>query len=161
MITRLSPSLLTLSLLQMRIVPALLLNVLCLAAGSAQQIAGSVHTWEKVEVTLTAEKTYDNPYAKVEVWVDLQGPEFNKRCYGFWDGGNTFKVRVLATKPGTWHWTSHSNQDDPGLNGKEGSFQANTWTQAEKGENPLRRGMVVPSRLQLCAHSRGFSALGR
>ena len=90
------------------------------ATCSAQQTAGSVHTWDKVEITLTAEKTYDNPYTKVEVWVDLQGPQFSKRCYGFWDGGNTFKVRVLATKPGTWHWTSHSNQDDPGLNGKEG-----------------------------------------
>jgi hypothetical protein len=125
---------------------AWLLIVPGIVACSAQEKAGPVHTWEKVEVTLTAERDYGNPYATVEVWVDLQGPEFHKRCYGFWDGGKTFQVRVLATQPGTWHWTSHSNQNDPGLNGKEGSFQATAWTEAEKNENPLRRGMVLPSK---------------
>jgi hypothetical protein len=129
----------------MRTLPVLFSSILSLTLCSAQEKAGAVHTWQKVEVTLTAQKTYDNPYTAVEVWVDLQGPEFNKRCYGFWDGGGTFKVRVLATKPGTWRWVSHSNQEDSGLNGKQGTFQALAWTEAEESENPLRRGMVVPS----------------
>ena len=34
------------------------------------------------------------------MWVDLQGPGFERRCYGFWDGGDVFRVRVLATAPG-------------------------------------------------------------
>jgi len=38
------------------------------------------------------------------VWVDLKGPGFNKRCYGFWDGGKTFRIRITATAPGTWTW---------------------------------------------------------
>ena len=44
------------------------------------------HVWEKIEVSLTANQNFPNPYADVIVWVDLTGPGFNKRVYGFWDG---------------------------------------------------------------------------
>ena len=107
--------------------------------------AGTYHVWEKVEITLYASKSYENPYRQVEVWVDLKGPGFNKRCYGFWDGDNMFRVRVLATAPGTWIWNSGSNQRDSGLNGKTGRFVAIAWEEAAKTENPCRRGMVKAS----------------
>jgi hypothetical protein len=100
------------------------------------------HVWEKVEITLPANKSYENPYTDVEVWVDLKGPGFDKRCYGFWDGGKTFRVRVLATTSGTWTWRSGSNQRDSGLNGKTGKFTAKGWGEAELQENPCRRGMI-------------------
>jgi hypothetical protein len=98
--------------------------------------------WQKVEITLEAQKTCENPYAEVVVWVDLKGPEFAGRCYGFWDGGNTYRVRVLATRPGSWNWVSGSNQDDPGLNGRKGNFQAEAWSKVEMAANLCRRGMV-------------------
>ncbi len=104
------------------------------------QGAAPVHVFEKVELTFTATGTYANPYTDVEVWVDLKGPDFNKRCYGFWDGGQTFRVRVTSLQPGTWTWVSGSNPSDPGLTGKRGSFQSIAWTEAEKRENPVRRG---------------------
>ncbi len=107
--------------------------------------AGAAGVWEKVEITLYAEKTYENPYKEVEVWVDLKGPGFEKRCYGFWDGDNVFRVRVLASAAGTWKWKSGSNQSDRGLNGKSGSFEAVGWSEAQKEENPCRRGMVKAS----------------
>ena len=82
-----------------------------------------LHTWEMVEITLLAEKEYNNPYTDVTCWVQLDGPDFSKRVYGFWDGGNTFKVRVVATNPGKWNWQSFSNQSaDNGLNNKKGEF---------------------------------------
>jgi len=28
----------------------------------------------------------------VDVWVQLKGPGFDKRCYGFWDGGLVLPV---------------------------------------------------------------------
>lgn len=56
----------------------------------------SRHVWEKVEIALRAEKSYENPYKEVEVWLDLKGPGFEKRCYGFWDGDNLFRVRRPA-----------------------------------------------------------------
>ena len=40
-------------------------------------------TWETVEITLEGERTYANPYNDVDVWVDLEGPGFRKRCYGY------------------------------------------------------------------------------
>ena len=104
-----------------------------------------VHTWQKVEISLEASNDYNNPYTDVDVWVELKGPGFERRCYGFWDGDNTWKVRVMATKPGAWTWKSGSNQDDKGLNGKTGSFASIEWTEAEKIENPLRRGMIQPT----------------
>ncbi len=104
--------------------------------------ADVVHVWEKVEVVLTAERSSPNPYTEVEVWVDLSGPGFERRCYGFWDGGETFRVRILATAPGKWTWTSGSNVHDPGLTGKRGSFEAVEWTEAEKQRNLCRRGFI-------------------
>ena len=113
------------------------------AAGGA---AGPTrHVWEKLEITLHARNTCANPYMDVDVWVDLKGPGFAKRCYGFWDGGDTFRVRVLATAPGTWTWTSGSNPADAGLVGQSGRFEAAAWTEPEKAENPTRRGMVGPT----------------
>jgi hypothetical protein len=98
--------------------------------------------WQKVEIVLQAANSYENPYQDVSVWVDLTGPGFRKRCYGFWDGGNTFRVRVLATAPGSWTWVSGSNQSDAGLNGKTGAFTAGSWSKPEETANPCRRGMV-------------------
>jgi hypothetical protein len=107
--------------------------------------ADTIHVWEKVEITLHTEKHYENPYTQVEVWVDLEGPGFEKRCYGFWDGDDVFRVRVLATAPGLWKWSSGSNQDDPGLNAKTGEFTAVEWAEADKKANPCRRGMIKAS----------------
>jgi hypothetical protein len=101
-----------------------------------------VHVWEKQEITLKAQNSYPNPYVSVDVWVDLVGPAFKKRVYGFWDGEDTFRVRVVATIPGQWSWKSGSNPADPGLNGKSGTFRAVAWSEAEKEANPNRRGFI-------------------
>ncbi len=108
-------------------------------------MADTYHVWEKVEITLRAKKSYENPYKNVQVWVDLKGPGFEKRCYGFWDGDDIFRVRVLATAAGAWRWRSGSNQSDAGLNGITGNFSAIGWSEAEKQESPCRRGMIKAS----------------
>jgi hypothetical protein len=105
----------------------------------------TIHVWEKYEIVLTSEKTYDNPYIEVEVGIRLRGPAFNKKVYGFWDGGNTFKIRITATRPGTWTWESFANVDDNGLIGQKGSYHAIPWTDEEKEENLCRRGFVRPT----------------
>ena len=119
--------------------------VVILPVMASETAAGTCHVWEKVEITLRAEKTYRNPYTDVDVWVDLKGPGFEKRCYGFWDGGVDFRVRVLATASGVWSWRSGSSPPDSGLGGATGRFTAVAWTEAEKAENPCRRGMIRPS----------------
>jgi len=126
-------------------VAALLAATALLLAVHGTVLADTYHVWEKAEITLHANSSYENPYTDVEVWVDLKGPGFEKRCYGFWDGGKTFRVRVLATVPGTWSWRSGSNQSDPGLSGKTGKFTAAAWSQAQLEKNPCRRGMIKAS----------------
>ena len=119
-----------------------LMFALFFASSSILTAHNSVHVWEKQELTFTAANSYKNAYTEVIVWVDLTGPGFNKRVYGFWDGGQTFHLRVVATQPGTWTWKSGSTPNDPGLSGKSGSFKAVDWTEAEKTNNPLRHGFV-------------------
>ena len=119
-----------------------LLCVLIPAACAVQAANGTVHTWEKQELVLTSSHAHANPYTDVTVWVDLTGPGFHKRVYGFWDGDRTFRVRLVATAPGEWKWTSGSTPSDPGLSGKSGSFLATEWSEEEKQANPLRHGFL-------------------
>ena len=103
----------------------------------------AAHVWELQEIELHAAKQYANPYVDVQCWVELTGPGFSKRVYGFWDGGDVFRVRVVATTPGEWKWTSGSNQSgDTGLNNKSGKFVAREWIEEEKQANPNRRGFL-------------------
>jgi len=104
--------------------------------------AKTLHVWEMVEITLHAQNEYKNPYTDVDVWVDLKGPDFKKRVQGFWDGGNIFKIRILATNPGRWDWKSGANANDAGLVGHSGEFSASEWTEKEKQENSNRRGTI-------------------
>jgi len=104
---------------------------------------GEVHVWEAQEITLQAARDYANPYADVTCWIELEGPGFSKRVYGFWDGGRTFKVRFVATVPGDWRWRTVSNQpSDVGLNGGTGALRAVAWNEAEKLSNPNRHGFI-------------------
>ena len=109
------------------------------------EAAPPVHVWETRELTFIAKNSYKNAYTDVTVWIDLSGPNFKKRVYGFWDGGNTFHLRLVATAPGKWTWRSGSTPHDPGLSGKSGSFTAIDWTEKEKNENPLRHGFLRAS----------------
>jgi len=117
----------------------LLISTTAILSAKAQ---APVHIWEMRELSFTSTLVYKNPYTDVKIWVELSGPGFKKRVYGFWDGGKNFRVRVLATNPGQWTWESGSSTNDSGLSGKRGSFNATGWTDAEKNENPLRRGFI-------------------
>ena len=119
--------------------------VLLLLFATLLSAASDVHVWEKQEVVLTAQGRYENPYTEVEVWIDLKGPNFARRVYGFWDGGKTFRVRFLATAPGEWSWISGASPRDLGLAGRTGSFTAIVWTEEEKTANPTRRGFIRPT----------------
>ena len=101
--------------------------------------------WEPCELILTASGQYANPYMEVDVWIDLKGPGFEKRVYGFWDGGSTFKIRYTPTAVGEWSYISGSSVGDDGLCGISGSFSATDWSEEEKAAVPSRRGILRPS----------------
>ncbi|HZU24886.1 MAG TPA: DUF4038 domain-containing protein [Bryobacteraceae bacterium] len=118
------------------------IRTVSLIATIACGVCSAAHVWEKQELTFTSARAWPNPYTSVTVWVDVDGPSLHQRVYGFWDGGRTFRVRLLATAPGVWRWRSGSEPADPGLAGKSGAFEAVPWTEAEKAANPLRRGFL-------------------
>lgn len=110
----------------------------------------TLHIWQRYDIVLTAAIASTNPYTDVIVWADLTGPGFSRRVYGFWDGGLVFRVRVTATAPGTWTWVSGCEilgieGADPVLSGQTGSFEAVAWSEAEKLDNPCRRGFLRAS----------------
>jgi len=132
-----------LTILKVLALSAALTLLSCKAPTTEHRAQPQIHTWEMQEIVLFAEKSYPNYYTDVDIWVQLKGPGFDKRVYGFWDGDKRFVVRVVATKPGQWTWHSASNQaDDAGLHGHSGSFTAVEWTAAEKKQNPNRQGFV-------------------
>jgi hypothetical protein len=116
-----------------------------LCAVSCYQGQETIRLYEIKEIVLTAANTYENPYAEVDCWLELEGPGFSKKIYGFWNGGNEFVFRIAATSPGSWSWRSFSNVDDKGLNGRKGSFKAVTWHENELMDNPNRRGFLRAS----------------
>ena len=129
----------------MRFINQLLITAFFIMMHSMIIAQKPVHVWEMQELSFTAGNKYKNPYTEVKMWIELSGPDFNKKVFGFWDGGNTFKVRVVAMKPGEWKWKSASSNNDTGLTNKTGSFTAIEWNEEEKNQNPLRRGFIRPS----------------
>lgn len=102
-----------------------------------------IRTWEIYQIVLSAQKKYENYYTDVTCWADLKGPDFSKRVYAFWDGGNNYVVRMVATKSGIWTWKCKSDcPDDSGLNNRNGVFKAVAWSAEEQEQNPNRLGFV-------------------
>lgn len=101
--------------------------------------------YEVKELILTSQQSYTNPYVEVACWVQLTGPNVQKKIYGFWNGGNEYVIRVAATEVGEWQWESFSNQEDPGLNNQKGSFVVKNWAKEEIEQNPNRRGFIGPT----------------
>ena len=54
------------------------LFLLTITTGSVRT-ALAAQVWEKQELPFTAAQAFTNAYIQVVVWVDLAGPNFNKR----------------------------------------------------------------------------------
>lgn len=87
-----------------------------------QRDALEAATWTRWNHVLTSSRTYDNPYADVIVSVTYNGPEgLTLRSYGFWDGGDTFRIRASFPQPGRWQWrTTCSDAGNAGLHDRSG-----------------------------------------
>ncbi len=108
-----------------------------LAAVAAAQTgtAASPHVWQRWEHTLTSARQYEHPAADVTLRVRYSGPDGRQLDgYGFWDGGQMFRIRCAFPAPGRWHWeTECSAARDAGLHGQRGSVDV----APHRGENPL------------------------
>ncbi len=112
---------------------------LLLFVGAAR--GADVETGKRWEQALTSTRAYDDAYADVAVRVTYSGPENRVlQALGFWDGGDTFRIRAAFPAPGTWRWeTSCSDPTNDGLHRQHGTVEVSAY----QGENPLyRRGFL-------------------
>ena len=95
------------------------------------------HTWQRWEETLTSTRRHANPYADVTLRVTYTGPAGRTlRTYGFWDGGDTFRIRCAFPTPGKWQWvTECSDAANAGLHQQRGTVNVSDYP----GDNPLYR----------------------
>ena len=101
-----------------------------------------MRVWQKLEVVLHAARDYANPYTDVEVWVDLEGPGFARRCYGFWDGERDFVVRITAPAPEAGGGGAAATPTTRGSWDAPAPSRPADWSASEVAENPNRRGMI-------------------
>jgi len=120
----------------------LLLQPLAARAGTVSPGA-TLKRWETSELVLVASNAYTNAYTDVEVTAQFSGPAGAAfTVHGFWDGGNTFKVRFTPTVEGNWTYTVSSSPVDSGLTAA-GSFTVVAADAANSGF--LRRDPANPS----------------
>ncbi|HYG33409.1 MAG TPA: DUF4038 domain-containing protein, partial [Clostridia bacterium] len=102
---------------------------------SSQHTTPLPQTWQRWEHTLTSTCTYTNPYADVTLRVTYTKPGHRTiHGYGFWDGGQTFRIRCAFPQPGPWLWqTECSDTSNTGLHGKRGSVIVSPY----RGNNSL------------------------
>lgn len=115
-------------------------------------VQGQIHTWEVFELKLKAKQNYSNPYAAIPadtkegmvqvVFTGTRGEANGKKItvFGFWDGGQNWKVRFSAPFTGTWTYKSSSK--DRGLSNVKGSLEVGAWPPQDLNENATRHGFV-------------------
>lgn len=88
--------------------------------------------WKAIEITLTSTKQYSDPFNDVDISAVFSGPNHTIITRpGYWDGGNTWKVRFAPTTTGMWTYrVVASNPSDSGLNNQIGQV----WSQPYKGD---------------------------
>jgi hypothetical protein len=116
-----------------------------ITAGSVSATAGpNPHTWQRWKHALTSTCNYANPYADVTLRVIYTGPQGQTlQTYGFWDSGDTFRIRCAFPSPGTWLWeTECSDAANTGLHKQHGTVEISSY----QGDNPLyQRGFLKVS----------------
>ncbi|HWN94364.1 MAG TPA: DUF4038 domain-containing protein [Methylomirabilota bacterium] len=101
------------------------LAVLLVCAAARTMAADPVVAkWARFEQTFESSVKYANPLQDAALTVIFMSPqnETNK-VHGFWDGGNTWRVRFAPNIPGKWAWaTICSDTQNKGLHLQSGSF---------------------------------------
>lgn len=80
--------------------------------------------WGRFEASFTSASTYANPFQEVALHADFVSPAGHRRTVdGFWDDGETWRVRFMPDEPGKWTYTTTcSDPGNTGLHGRSGWF---------------------------------------
>lgn len=113
---------------------------------SSVSYAQETAVWDKHEIGFTSSVEYENPLYDVQTFgIEFTSPSGRSvRVNGFWDGGTDWKVRFCPDETGQWAWKSScSDQENPGLHGKTGSFLVAV---NKRQPDIYRRGAVIRPR---------------
>lgn len=90
--------------------------------GSQPLRSGEIEQWGMYQVALKSRKKYSNPFTDVTLKARFRCNGTELAVNGFYDGKDTWRVRLMPTVVGQWSYITESN--DPELNGNKGSFHA-------------------------------------
>ena len=89
----------------------------------------SAETWVCREITLQSTKTYADPFTDVDVDMVLVGSGVKYTIPGFWDGGNTWKIRFICPSAGEWKFkTFCTDESNTGLHGRTGKVTCTAYS---------------------------------
>ena len=78
-----------------------------------------VMTWVADEISFKSKKTYENPFEDVDISAVFTLGSKKMVVPGFWDGGNTWKIRFALSKVGVWNYeVTCTDKDNESLTGK-------------------------------------------
>src|SRR5262245_58002420 len=83
-----------------------------------------VSKWDRFEQSFKSSTTYTNPVQQATLTVDFTSPLGETvKVPGFWDGGETWRVRFAPNQVGKWTYlTTCSDAANSGLHRQTGSF---------------------------------------
>jgi hypothetical protein len=77
-----------------------------------------VGQWDRFEASVTNSKTYSDPYNGVTLNVTYTKPDGSKvNFWGFYDGGNTWRIRFMPDKLGVWQYEARFSDGTQGISG--------------------------------------------
>ncbi|CAF1049860.1 unnamed protein product [Adineta ricciae] len=119
----------------------IVLNALFLSK-TTKALNFTVQCWNPIEIQLTAQYNYSNPYIDVDdfnaSFISPTGETMTMS--GFWDGGQIWKIRFAPTVIGLWRYQTHAT--DVGLNNQTGFILCHSYT----GSLPIyTHGFIKPS----------------
>ena len=80
-------------------------------------------TWLANEIELTSTKAYANPFEDVDIEITLTLGKKKLTFPGFWDGGNTWRVRFALNKAGLWKYAITCTDKDNASLTAEGEIE--------------------------------------
>ena len=123
-----------------------------------EQPSSIVRQWERFEVSLINSRSYSDPYRDVQLNVVFTKPGGDEVSFwGFYDGGQNWKIRFMPDTTGYWHYsaafsddTSRTkgnfcvvNSDNPGM---LVAYKSNPIWFSSSEKNTLIRGFHVGDR---------------
>jgi len=94
--------------------------IMAMSCGSrADQAMRTVERWDMVELSLTNPKGYTNPFKDVVLECRMASPSGREaKVYGFYDGGSTWRLRLMPDEPGVWNYRASFSDGARGIEGK-------------------------------------------